>query len=77
MPYLLTTANTGLPTEAQVERLAEMMQADGHDVAYTDDPHAEQEHDVHGSPVTCPVAEPDFKRYLALAAALGSSGPQG
>lgn len=67
MTYKLNLENTGLETDAQVRRMAELMQADGHDVEYTGDIGAIQAIDENGDAITCPVSDQEWFRYLDAA----------
>ncbi|MNP34954.1 hypothetical protein D3C76_1282640 [compost metagenome] len=64
MTYYINIENTGLETDAQVRRMAELMQADGHDVEYTSNLGSIQGTDENGDAITCPVGDQEWFRYL-------------
>lgn len=59
--YLINTENTGLDTDAQVKRMAELMQADGHDVAFT------ANFGLVNPSTECPVGDKAWAEYLERA----------
>lgn len=68
MTYYINLENTGLDTDTQVKRMAEIMQNDGHDVEYTHNFGAIQKHGENGDVISCPVNDQEWMRYLELAA---------
>jgi hypothetical protein len=67
MTYKINTQNTGLETDEQARQMAALMQADGYDVEFTPASGAVQGCDENGEPITCPVGDQDWNRYMELA----------
>lgn len=59
MAYFINTENTGL-TEAEVEKMAQLMQADGYDVETT------RNFGLINPEAECPVSEHEWEQYLEL-----------
>ena len=66
MTYKISLTNTGLETLEQVRAMVESMQDDGHDVEYSGYD-CIQGYDEDGEPITSPVGEQEWNRYLELA----------
>ena len=67
MTYKINTQNTGLDTDEQARKMAELMKADGYDVEFTAAHGAVQGYDENGEQITCPVGDQEWDRYLELA----------
>ena len=66
MKYKISLTNTGLETLEQVRAMTEKMQEAGHDVEYAGYD-CMQGYDDDGEPISCPVGDQEWSRYLELA----------
>jgi len=70
MTYKINTENSGLDTDQQASRMADLAIERGYDVAFTAESGDVQGYDDNGECITCPIPNQEWMQLVEIAAAL-------